>query len=102
MRQFIFALSSAIVLSILISGCVKDRPITHKPDAENDLRDKVLYTGSSADPAFWAYKVTVVNTSANDGFVFTGYQSKMKVGYFDFSRKKLNNFLLKIFIYLIS
>lgn len=76
------------VLASLVLGCVKDRPITYIPDPDRDLMEKQSFTGANESPAFWAYKVTVDKTSGS-GFTFTGFQSEMKVGYFDFTRDQL-------------
>lgn len=89
MIQFFKKFTLATLLASVAVGCVKDRPITYVPDPEGDRMLKASFTGTEGDPAYWAYKVTVARTSANDGFTFTGFQSDMKVGYFEFTRDKL-------------
>lgn len=80
---------TGLIAVVLLSACVKDRPITYVPDPDQDLMVKSSFTGTPDDAAFWAYKVTVDRTSANGGFTFTGFQSDMKIGYFDFTRDQL-------------
>ncbi len=98
---------SAFVMSL---GCAKVRETNVPGDANQDRIEKQLLTGLAAtksndlrpyseqfDPenkdfnqgAIWLNKITIVNTSSNDGFSFTGYQGRLNAGYFVFSRKHL-------------
>ncbi len=55
-----------------------------------DWQRKVDYLGSSSDvrDAYYS-KVTVVKNTIDGGFIFAGYQSDMRVGYFDFTEHEL-------------
>ena len=97
MRKFTQFLLIQIVLSLLV-GCAKDRPVMKLPDPEGDRMQKKFFTGNGAPlkaadfgdkGKYWASKVTVVNTSPDSGFAFAGFQSELKIGYFEFTREKL-------------
>ena len=72
----------------LIIGCAKIRPSETLPPNE-DRWAKASFVGSDKTRPTWLSRVTVVKTSMNDGFLFTGMQSDTKIGYFAFSPKKL-------------
>jgi hypothetical protein len=100
-----------LVLGFILSlGCAKVRETNVPGDGNHDRLAKSTFTGLDAeksnelrpyadqfDPenknynkgAVWLNKITVVNTSSNDGFAFTGYQGRLSAGYFVFSRKHL-------------
>ena len=89
-------LTGLIVIGVImntLTGCrlAKTRPITEMPDGNRDRMLKETFSGTTAEPKYWIYKVTVVNTSFGDDawFVFEGLQSEVKVGYFEFTRDKL-------------
>jgi hypothetical protein len=91
---------SALMAALLI-GCAEERPTERIADPNGYILDKQTFIGGGANDdlsanavgddsqAYWFQKVTVVNTSANGGFAFVGYQSDLKVGFFDFSEKQL-------------
>lgn len=107
-QTFRFGLAAILIVATL--GCAKVRETNIPGDGNNDRLKKSILTGLDAQKSsdlksfedtyfegklnynngsVWINKVTVVNTSSNDGFVFTGYQGPVKTGYFVFSRNSL-------------
>lgn len=71
---------------VLVAACAKHRDIERLNDPDGEHLSKELFTGTGTH---WASKVTVVRTSTNGGFAFSGLQSDLKVGHFEFSKEKL-------------
>ncbi len=81
-----------LVLFSSSAGCrwAKDLPILKIPDGNKDRMRKASFSGDSKNPKYWLSKVTVVNASFGSApFTFEGLQSEVKVGYFEFTRDKL-------------
>lgn len=80
------------ILAILtFASCARDRGVEAlRYDVRKDWQNKInfLGTGSEHRDAYYS-KVTVVNNSADGGFIFVGSQTDMRVGYFDFTEKSL-------------
>ena len=92
MKQLIGFIAISLMMNVM-TGCrlAKTRPITKKPDGNQDRMFKETFTGTNKNPKYWIYKATVVDTSFGDDawFVFEGLQSEAKAGYFEFTRDKL-------------
>lgn len=79
-----------LVLIFLTLGCAKNRDVERlRADQKFDHVAKAAFTGTGKTRDTWYFKVTVKNTSSNGGFMFTGFQSDLKAGYFDFAENKL-------------
>ncbi|MEZ4752579.1 MAG: hypothetical protein R3B54_18675 [Bdellovibrionota bacterium] len=69
-----------------MAACAKHRDIERLNDPDGEHLEKQVFTGNGTH---WASKVTVVRTSTNGGFAFSGLQSELKVGHFEFTKEKL-------------
>ena len=88
-RKYFFYLGLLFLLLFLLGGCdfIKERPILDIPDANKDRMKKELFIGTKDKPKFWITKSTLIRTTFDQGF--PGRQSRVYVGYFEFSRDKL-------------
>ena len=80
----LFALVHAGCSDNGLFGLAKDRPEVKIPDPNQERWAKSTFTNK-----IWLSKATVVKTSGNGGFVFTGFQSDTKAGYFRFTKDEL-------------
>lgn len=79
-----------ITALIIFAGCAKNRgvePLRH--NVTKDWMMKQDWLGNNSEREVYLAKVTVVKNSLDGGFVFAGYQSDVKAGYFDFTEDKL-------------
>lgn len=88
MKHFIyFTLVSSVLFTL---GCAKNRDVERlRADQKYDHVLKAAFTGKGEVRDSWYFKITVKNVSSNGGFLFTGNQGDLKVGYFDFTENKL-------------
>lgn len=83
MKHLILLLSAFV----LFVGCAKNRDTEKERLKDTELRlPKAQLMGKSSVRDLYYAKVTVVKNSLDGGFVFSGLQSDMRVGYFDFTR----------------
>jgi hypothetical protein len=86
MRHLILILSSFV----LIAGCAKNRGIEPlRYDEKKDWLAKNDFTGAGAERDIYCTKITAVKNSNDGGFIFSGNQSDMRCGYFDFTEDKM-------------
>lgn len=84
-------IASALVVG-LFAGCAKERPVEKVKfdDKEVERIPKTAFVGKDAKTRTeWFHKITVTKVSRNGGFVFNGLQSDTSLGYFDFTKDKL-------------
>ncbi len=79
------------LISISFISCSRNRGVDGlRPEVKKDWVSKMALMGTSSDTRDAYYsKVTVVQNSTDGGFIFAGYQSDLRVGYFDFTEKNL-------------
>lgn len=80
---------SLLTLSLLlVLSCAEHRDVELLQDPNGERISKSPFLGVG-ERSSWISKVTVVKTSTNGGFVFTGLQSDAKAGHFEFTKSKL-------------
>lgn len=76
-------------LSVVV-GCAKNRETNPESrELTYNMQAKSTYTGVGDTRDVFCGKVTAVSNSTDGGFIFSGYQSDMRCGYFDFTQDKL-------------
>lgn len=83
-----YRLALTIALTGLITSCAKHRDIEKLKDPNQELLTKADFVGDG-QRSHWLSRVTVVKTSGNAGFMFTGFQSEVRAGHFEFAKDKL-------------
>lgn len=88
-KCFLSSLKLVSILAVLL-GCTKERPIEKFPDSDEFILKKQDFIGLNND-SYWYSKVTVVHTSNSSPsrLVFTGLQSFLKIGFFEFEDDQL-------------
>ncbi|MBY0315123.1 MAG: hypothetical protein K2Q26_06365 [Bdellovibrionales bacterium] len=79
-----------ITTLVFVFGCAKNRGIEPlRPNVTEDWQSKRDFTGAGAERDIYFFKITSVKNSNDGGFTFVGFETDMRVGYFDFTKDKL-------------
>ena len=80
-----------LLIGLSFIGCSRNRGVDGlRPEVKKDWVSKNVLLGTSSDTRDAYYsKITVVQNSLDGGFIFAGYQSDLRVGYFDFTERNL-------------
>lgn len=80
-----------LLIGLSFIACSRNRGVDGlRPEIKKDWVSKNSLLGTTSDTRDAYYsKITVVQNSLDGGFIFAGYQSDLRVGYFDFTEKNL-------------
>lgn len=80
-----------LIALFVVIGCAKNRGVEPlRNNVTEDWVEKRHFTGErTTERDVYFAKITVVKNSSDGGFTFVGNETDMKVGYFDFTKEKL-------------